>query len=120
MGKFAWFILGLILGAAIALAAVTMTGRVPYAAQEDVEPQAVTRIPRAPDPAAAEQLLQPAPVPPQVRRPAEALERRRPAAAPEDEAQVAEDAAAAGMTSRSRRNEPASAPVAPDELPPYP
>ncbi len=30
--------------------------------------------------------------------------------------EVAEDAAAAGMTSRSRRNEPASAP---EELPPY-
>ncbi len=116
MGKFAWFILGIILGAAVTLAGVTLTGRVPGIGPEDEDPQAVTRIPAAPDPRVAEQLLAPAPTPPPVRRPTVTM---RPAPSPQDEAQVAEDAAAAGMTSRSRRNEPASAPVSPDELPPY-
>ena len=106
MGKFAWFILGLVLGAAIALAAVTVTGRIPGAAPEE-EPAALTRIPAMPLPVSPADTLQPAPVPPAVSKPPAAV-RREPEL--EDEAQVAEDAAAAGLTSRSRRNEPASAP----------
>ena len=116
MGKFAWFLLGLILGAAVTLAAVTLTGRIPGAGPEDDDPQAVTRIPAAPGPAEVQRSLEPAPPPPQVRRPVETL---APPPSPEDEAQIAEDAAAAGMTSRSRRNEPASAPGE-GGLPPYP
>lgn len=106
MGKFAWFILGLVLGAAIALAAVTLTGRVPGLPADD-EPDTITRIPVMPVPGSAADRLQPAPVPPEVRKPAA---QPRPDPVPEDDAQVAEDAAAAGLTSRSRRNEPASAP----------
>jgi hypothetical protein len=119
MGKFAWFLLGLILGAAVTLAAVTLTGRVPGIGPEDEDPQAVTRIPAAPSPAAVQRSLEPAPVPPEVVPRSRAME---PASAPavDNADQVAEDAAAAGMTSRSRRNEPAPAPGAQDELPPYP
>jgi hypothetical protein len=109
MGKFAWFVLGLILGAAVALAAVTLTGRHAGAPPEEAAPAPIiTRIPQVPPP---ETTLQPAPVPPAVVKPEAA------APAAEDKAQVAEDAAAAGMTSRSRREPPppADAPAASDQ-----
>jgi len=116
MGKFAWFLLGLILGAAVTLAAVTLAGRMPGIGPEDTDPQAVTRIPAAPGPAEVQRSLEPAPIPPEVVPRTRAME---PASAPpvEDADQVAEDAAAAGMTSRSRRSEPAA--PAPDQPPPY-
>jgi hypothetical protein len=105
MGKFAWFLLGLILGAALALAAVTVSGRQrpPRPPEEPVAP-AVTVIPQVPP---AETSLQPAPIPPSVVKP----EPVAPPPAAESEAQIAEDAAAAGMTTRTRRA-PAQSPTA--------
>jgi type IV secretory pathway VirB10-like protein len=110
MGKFAWFLLGLILGAAIALAAVTLSGRRHAPPPEETPAPAVTVIPQVPP---AETTLQPAPVPPAVVKP----EPVAPPPAVESEAQIAEDAAAAGMTTRSRRapTPPAGAPAESDQ-----
>ena len=110
MGKFAWFVLGLILGAAIALAAVTISGRRAPAPREAEPAPVITPIPQIPP---AETTLQPAPPPPAIVKP----EAPVPQPSAEDEAQVAEDAAAAGMTSRSRREPlpPADAPAASDQ-----
>jgi hypothetical protein len=109
MGKFAWFILGLVLGAAIALAAVTLTGRHRgEATPSDEAPPVITTLPQSPVPG-GDDSLSPAPTPPPVRKP----EMAPAPTSPEDEAQMAEDAAAAGMTSRSRpRAEPQPAPEA--------
>jgi hypothetical protein len=98
MGKFAWFILGLVLGAALVLIAVTMVGREPRPPEE---PAASS----GPLPVQAIAPTRPAvaPVPPKVKKaePAEPLVRNR-----EDEAQVEEDAAAAGMTTHARPAKP--------------
>jgi hypothetical protein len=118
MSKIAWFIVGLILGAALGLFVATLTQR--HERQEPVASDTAAVAPAATEtaPAAAPVTATPAPG------------SRVPRAAPtprvrdntDEQAQVAEDAAAVGMTTKSRRPAPdAAAPApAPSETPPAP
>lgn len=114
MGKFAWFIVGLIIGAAVTLVAVTFSGQHERAAPPESEaPLAASRS--AAEPEARSTAV--APVPPRVTK---ITPPRHTVSHGEDDAQMAEDAAAAGMTSRSHRSAPASSDQAPDAAPPEP
>jgi len=112
MSKIAWFILGLILGCAVGLFLATITdGRY-------TRPAAVTESGPAAAPVApqVDETPTPAPAPARIRPPRPAPPARRHESA-EDGAQVQEDAAAAGLTSRAARPAPVAEP-APDAAAP--
>lgn len=96
---FNWFIIGFVVGVAATLAAMIYLGVRRDHVADDVEP-------RSPAPAvsaapAAIPALPPAP-PPSAKKPVDIVQDRPHASQRELDEQMAEDAAAAGMTSRTR------------------